>query len=73
MLEICPKAYYILVANPVQAGRNMLQRKYKNAKITGMCHGFNGIYNVTDAMGLVKRMYHLKGCKSFHMAYKLSL
>lgn len=54
MLEICPKAYYILVANPVQAGVTYLQRKYKNAKIIGMCHGFNGIYNVTDAMGLVK-------------------
>jgi alpha-galactosidase/6-phospho-beta-glucosidase family protein len=31
-----------------------LQRKYKNAKIVGMCHGYNGVYKLTDAMGMDK-------------------
>lgn len=55
VMEICPKAYYILVANPVQAGVTYLQRKYKDAKIVGMCHGFNGVYRITDAMGLDRK------------------
>lgn len=52
MLDICPDAYYILVANPVQAGVTYLKRKYKDAKIIGMCHGYNGVYPLADAMGL---------------------
>ena len=35
VLDICPNAYYILVANPVQGGVTYLQRKYKDAKIIG--------------------------------------
>ncbi len=54
MLDICPEAYYILVANPVQAGVTYLSRKYKNAKIIGMCHGFAEIYRVAEKMGLNK-------------------
>ena len=54
VLDICPNAYYILVANPVQAGVTYLSRKYKNAKIIGMCHGFAEIYKVAEAMGLNK-------------------
>ncbi len=52
MLDICPKAYFILVANPVQAGVTYLQRKYPMAKIVGMCHGFNGAYKVAEVMGM---------------------
>lgn len=67
MLDICPNAYYILVANPVQAGVTYLQRKYKNAKIIGMCHGFNGVYAVTNAMGLEKEhvSYEIAGVNHF--------
>lgn len=52
MLEICPEAYYIMVANPVQAGVTYLKRKYKDAKIIGMCHGYNGVYHIAEIMGL---------------------
>lgn len=52
MLEICPKAYYILVANPVQAGVTYLTRKYPEARIVGMCHGYNGVNNLSRAMGI---------------------
>ena len=52
MLDICPNAYYIMVANPVQGGVTYLSRKYKNAKIIGMCHGYTGVYRIAQAMGL---------------------
>ena len=52
MLKICPKAYYIMVANPVQGGVTYLSRKYKDAKIIGMCHGYTGVYKLIEAMGL---------------------
>ena len=55
VLEICPDAYYIMVANPVQAGVTYLQRKYKNAKIIGMCHGYAGVYRLAGAMGLDRK------------------
>ncbi len=54
VLDICPEAYYILVSNPVQAGVTYLSRKYPQAKIIGMCHGFAEIYNVAELMGLDK-------------------
>ena len=44
MLNICPNAYYILVANPVQAGVTYLQRKYKDAKAAGECRNIIGVY-----------------------------
>lgn len=54
MLDICPEAYYIMVANPVQAGVTYLKRKYKDAKIIGMCHGFAEIFQVAEKIGLNK-------------------
>lgn len=51
MLDICPNAYYIMVANPVQAAVTYLCRKYKDAKIVGMCHGYNGVYSFPSVMG----------------------
>ncbi len=67
MLDICPEAYYILVANPVQAGVTYLQRKYKDAKIIGMCHGFAEIFNVAETMGLDKNdiTYEVSGVNHF--------
>ena len=55
VLDICPNAYYILVANPVQAGVTYLKRKYKDAKIIGMCHGYNGVYHLAEHMGLDRK------------------
>ena len=52
VMEICPNAYYIMVANPVQAGVTYLKRKYKDAKVIGMCHGYSGVYRLAKAMGL---------------------
>lgn len=52
MLEICPNAWYVLVANPVLAGVTYLTRKYPQAKVVGMCHGYGGVYSVAQALGL---------------------
>ena len=65
--DICPNAYYILVANPVQAGITYLCRKYKDAKIVGMCHGYAGVYEFPQAMGwdLKDVSYEIAGVNHF--------
>ena len=67
VLDICPDAYYILVANPVQAGVTYLSRKYKDAKIVGMCHGYAGIYDYAAAMGwdIKDIAYEISGVNHF--------
>lgn len=67
VMDICPNAYYILVANPVQAGVTYLQRKYKDAKIVGMCHGYNGVLEVAKALGLDRKdiSYEIAGVNHF--------
>lgn len=52
MLEICPDAYLLLVANPVLAGITHLGRKYPRLKAVGLCHGYAGIYHVAEVLGL---------------------
>lgn len=67
MLDICPNAYYIMVANPVQGGVTYLKRKYKDAKIVGMCHGYNGVNAVSKAMGFDKEdvSFEISGVNHF--------
>jgi len=67
ILDVCPSAYYILVANPVQAGVTYLKRKYKDAKIVGMCHGYNGVNILSRAMGLNTEdvSYEISGVNHF--------
>lgn len=72
MLDICPEAYYIMVANPVQAGVTYLSRKYKNAKIIGMCHGYTGVYTITDAMGLDRKDVSFEVCGVNHFIWLTS-
>ncbi len=52
ILEICPDAWHLLVANPVLAGTTQLQRKYPEAKMVGLCHGFGGLFHIARVMGL---------------------
>jgi len=52
MLEICPKAYLLLVANPVLAGMTLLGRKYPSLKAVGLCHGYSGIYHIARILGM---------------------
>jgi alpha-galactosidase len=51
MLEICPQAWYIQIANPVKAGITHLARTYPQAKIVGLCHGYGGVYYLANKLG----------------------
>ena len=42
VLEICPNAWYLQVANPVLAGITYLSKTYPELKLVGLCHGFRG-------------------------------
>lgn len=52
VLDVCPEAWYLQVGNPVLAGITFLGRRYPEAKITGLCHGFSGVYRIADVLGL---------------------
>lgn len=52
MLELCPQAYHLLVANPVLAGVTYLGRRYPDSRTVGLCHGFSGVYHVAEVLGL---------------------
>jgi alpha-galactosidase len=76
VLEICPQAWHLLVANPVLADITHLTRKYPNAKIVGLCHGFSGVYGVAEALGLDREhlTFEIPGVNHFvwltHCYYK---
>lgn len=72
-LEICPQAWYILVANPVQAGITYLSRKYPQAKLVGMCHGYNGANMLAEAMGLERKDVHFEVSGVNHFIWLTSL
>lgn len=55
MQRLCPNAWMLMVANPVQAGVTYLCRKYPGAKVIGMCHGGYRALELFDAMGLDRR------------------
>lgn len=52
VLEECPQAWYLQVGNPVLAGITYLGRKYPQARIVGLCHGFSGVYRIAEVLGL---------------------
>ncbi len=52
ILELAPKAWYVLVANPVQAGVTYLKRKYPQLNLVGMCHGSNNVYGLASLLGM---------------------
>lgn len=52
ILDICPDAWYIKVANPVLAGVTMMGRKYSKLRFVGLCHGYRGIFEIIHALGL---------------------
>ena len=46
VLEICPGAWLVMVANPILAGVTFLKRKYPSLKLVGMCHGYGGVFSL---------------------------
>ena len=55
ILEICPNAWYVQSANPVMGGITYLARKYPQAKIVGLCHGYAEVYEIARILGLEER------------------
>ncbi len=60
MQRLCPDAWMLLVANPVQAGVTYLSRKYPGIKLVGMCHGSNAAYQIMEAMGYAREDCHFE-------------
>ncbi len=52
MLDICPQAWLLQVANPVLAATTYLSEKYPQLKMVGLCHGYSGVYQLAHVLGL---------------------
>jgi alpha-galactosidase len=67
MLEVCPEAWYLLVANPVIGGVTYLKRKYPEAKLVGICHGTHRVKDIVKCMGLDigRVVYEVPGVNHF--------
>ncbi len=48
ILRICPDAWYLQVANSVLGSTTYLKRRHPQLKMTGLCHGFGGVYHVAE-------------------------
>jgi alpha-galactosidase len=73
ILEICPNAYYLQVANPVFAGITLLGRKYPQARIVGLCHGYRGVFHLAHELGLdpARLSFEIPGVNHFVFLTKL--
>ncbi len=73
ILDICPQAWYLQVANPVYMGITLLGRKYPQAKIVGLCHGYRGVYNLARQLSLSsdKLTFEIPGVNHFVFLTKL--
>jgi alpha-galactosidase len=73
VLDVCPDAWYIQVANPVQAGITYLSRRYPRAKVVGLCHGYGGVYHIARVLGLEREhlTFELPGVNHFIWLTKL--
>lgn len=67
IIDICPDALYMVVANPVLAGITYLQRKYPKAKMVGLCHGYSSLFIIAKELGLEKEhiTYEIPGVNHF--------
>lgn len=50
--RICPRAWFLVVANPVVTGITYLKRKYPDSNVVGMCHGYAAVHRLSDLLGL---------------------
>lgn len=67
ILRICPNAYLFLISNPVFAGTTYLSREYPELNLVGLCHGFSGVFNLIEGLGLdkTKVSYEIPGVNHF--------
>jgi alpha-galactosidase len=73
VLRVCPDAWYLQIANSVLSGTTMLGRKYPQAKMVGLCHGYTGVYSIIRQLGLDPADCHfeLPGVNHFLFLTKL--
>ncbi|MEM2455199.1 MAG: hypothetical protein QXO15_01695 [Nitrososphaerota archaeon] len=78
IMDVCPDAWYIQLANPVMAGITYLGRKYRNSKIVGLCTASTGgdVYHLAKTLGLETKYisFQIPGLNHFiwltHFYYK---
>ncbi|MCX8183606.1 MAG: hypothetical protein N3F08_04225 [Crenarchaeota archaeon] len=73
ILEECPEAWHIQLANPVLAGVTHLGRKYGSVKTIGLCHGFSGVYRIASLLGLDSKNICFETPGVNHFIWLLSL
>ena len=54
MEKLAPKAWLLQTANPVFEGTNLIART-TDVKVVGFCHGFHGVFEIIEALGLDPR------------------
>jgi alpha-galactosidase len=66
-MRICPKAWFLMVSNPVLAGITYLKRKYPDSRLVGLCHGYSGVYGLIKQLNLDpgKVTYQIPGVNHF--------
>jgi len=60
ILDICPDAWYLKLANPVLAATTYLGRKYRKLKFIGLCHGYLGVFHLASVLGLSSEKLEFK-------------
>ena len=51
ILKYCPKAWHLMVANPVISGTTLIGRNYPEARMVGLCHGYGAAYHIAGLLG----------------------
>lgn len=67
MLRLCPDAWHLMVSNPVVAGTTLIQRKYPQAKMVGLCHGYAMTHAISKLLGFAPEdiSYQMPGVNHF--------
>ncbi len=60
VLEICPDAWYLKLANPVLVATIYLGRKYKKLKFIGLCNGYVGVSTLPQCLGLMRKRLSIR-------------
>jgi len=60
ILDVCPDAWYLKLANPVLAATTHLGRKYRKLKFIGLCHGYLGVYHLASVLGFKPEQLEFK-------------
>ena len=69
VLEYCPNAWLLMIANPVFEGTTMLQRHLPQLKQVGLCHGHFGYKEVARIIGLDPAHITAKSCGINHKVF----